>query len=873
MDGPTLDIEDPMAHPDPEALAAFGLGRLDEREAETIAEHVSSCDACRSVVESAGDDTMALLLRAASSGRPTAQPDDVVGPPSGYERMEVIGEGGMGVVYRARQRGLGRVVALKQVRPEALGGRDAMARFRREAEAAARLRHPNIVPIYDVGRLDGVPYLAMEYVEGGTLAARLAGGPLDPRAAARLVELLARAVQHAHEAGVIHRDLKPANVLLAPDLDCPKVADFGLARSDGNDLQTRTGTILGTPGYMAPEQAEGDSSRVGPPCDIHALGAIFYETLTGRPPFSNPSVLATLELVRTAQPSSPRRVRPGVPRDLETVALKCLEKSPSKRYDSARALAEDLRRWLDGEPIRARRIGLVERLGKWARRRPWAAACVGLGVLAAMALVVGTMAHNALLRAEVARTEKQAKEARDQRARADSQYRSARDAIRKMTARLGGPATAGGTDSFALKRGLVEDALAFYDGAVTDDGRTEFEARLDKARALEEIATLQIMASRGDPERTLLRDLALLDDLEIERPHDPVLAEVQVSCRIKLGVMLGGAGRLDEAIARIQGAVERSERRTGTTVTLAWALSNLGNMFLAAHRIPEAEAQYHRAVGIWLARIREHPDDFASKVHAGESLCNLGVLHMQAGQSPLAEDEYALAADLLAPVTRDHPELDQAVTSLGAVYLNWGTLTASGGRRDLAIGRYETGLRTLRGVLRATPDHPWAREGSRKLATAMGVTLGQVGRYPESARALGQAASFAEGSIRRDLLLIYAAALARADLPDRAMAEAEEVETSADDSLSADDLYNLACVASLASASARSSGHPGEADRLAARAIAWLERCLAPGVSRTTQNLANFDADPDLDPLRQRDDFRALRLDAAFPADPFARSR
>jgi eukaryotic-like serine/threonine-protein kinase len=873
MEDPILEITDPLAHPDPEALTAFGLGRLDERDAEMIAEHVSSCDACRLVVESVGDDTMALLLRAAEGGRPAAGLDDAVGPLSGYERLEVIGEGGMGVVFKARQRGLGRVVALKQVRPEALGGRDAMARFRREAEAAARLRHPNIVPIFDVGRLDGVPYLAMEYVEGGTLAARLAEGPLDPRAAARLVETLARAVQHAHEAGVVHRDLKPANVLLAPDLDCPKVADFGLARSDGNDSRTRTGTILGTPGYMAPEQAEGDPSRVGPASDIHALGAIFYETLTGRPPFANPSALVTLELVRTAEAPPPRRVRPGIPRDLETVALKCLEKSPSKRYSSARSLAEDLRRWLDGEPIRARPVGPLERLAKWARRRPWAAAFAGLGVLASAALVVGVLAHNASLRAEVARTEQKAEEAKAQRARADAQYRSARDAIRKMTGRLGNTATASEATTFALRRGLLEDALAFYDGAVADDGRTDFDARLDKARALEEAATLQIMARRGDPERTLLRALALLNDLEAERPDDPALAEARISCQIKLGAMLGGTPRLDEAIALIRGAVERSEQRPGPADTLAWALNNLGNLLLQAGRLPEAEAQYRRAIEIRLARLRDHPDDLGARVHAAEDLCNLGVLHMQAGQSASALDESARAADLLAPVVRDHPEVDLAATTLGSVYLNWGTLATSVGRPDLAIDRYKAGLRALRGVLRVMPDHPWARDVSRKLGTAMGVTLGQVGRHDESARALGEAASFAEGAIRRDLLLFRAAALARVGQHVRAIAEAEEIEESAEGGLSNDDLYNLACIASLASASARGSGDPVGADRLADRAIARLERSLAPNPSRAAQALAILDTDPDLEPIRHRDDFRMLRLDAAFPADPFARPR
>jgi eukaryotic-like serine/threonine-protein kinase len=435
------DTPEASLHPSPVALASFGLGRLDEDESVTIAEHVSECDTCRSVVEAVADDTLAGLFRAAGAqGDGDGLDRPSVGQPearSSYELLEVIGEGGMGVVYRARQVRLDRMVALKQLRPEVLAGQDGVARFRREAEAAARLRHPNIVPIYDIGRLDGVPYYAMEYVEGGTLAARLAGVPLSLRAAARLVETLALAVRHAHEAGVVHRDLKPGNVLLAPDLDGPKIGDFGLAKGiDDDAARTRTGTILGTPNYMAPEQAEGDSSRVGPPADIYALGAILYEALTGRAPFRAASTLETLELVRRAEPMPPRRLQASVPRDLETIALKCLEKSPDQRYASAKALADDLRRHLDGEPIVARPIAAPERLAKWARRRPWQATSAAIAGLALAGLFTGVLVHNARLRAEVARTELQANEARDQRTRADAQYRSARAAIRKITARI-----------------------------------------------------------------------------------------------------------------------------------------------------------------------------------------------------------------------------------------------------------------------------------------------------------------------------------------------------------------------------------------------------------------------------------------------------
>jgi serine/threonine-protein kinase len=300
----------------------------------------------------------------------------------GYEVLDVLGRGGMGVVYRARHLALKRVVALKMIR----GGADPgeRARFRTEAEAVARLQHPNIVQVFDVGEYDGLPYLALEYVEGGPLDRRLAGKPQPPREAARLVETLAGAVHLAHSRNVVHRDLKPANVLLAAD-GTPKVTDFGLAKHlDADAGQTQAGHIMGTPSYMAPEQAGGNSKEVGPAADVYALGAILYECLTGRPPFKGATVAETLEQVRTREPVSPRQLSPKVPRDLETLCLKCLRKEPERRYSSARELADDLGRFRRGEPVLAQPPTLWYLLGKqlWRYR-------VSLAVTAAALLAAG----------------------------------------------------------------------------------------------------------------------------------------------------------------------------------------------------------------------------------------------------------------------------------------------------------------------------------------------------------------------------------------------------------------------------------------------------------------------------------------------------
>jgi WD40 repeat protein/Flp pilus assembly protein TadD len=284
----------------------------------------------------------------------------------------------MGVVYRARHLALKRVVALKMILSGGHAGEGERQRFRAEAEAVARLQHPNIVQVHEVGEHEGLPYAALEFVEGGTLAERLKRGPVTPHQAAEVIATVAGAMHLAHSRNIVHRDLKSANILLDAN-GSPKVTDFGLARRLDSDIgQTQTGAAVGTPSYMSPEQAAGESKHVGPPADVYALGAIFYECLTERPPFQGASAVATLDLVRNQEPVAPHLLRAGVPADLETICLKCLRKEPAKRYASADALANDLRRWQRGEPIRARPVSTWERLLLWARRRPALAALVVL---------------------------------------------------------------------------------------------------------------------------------------------------------------------------------------------------------------------------------------------------------------------------------------------------------------------------------------------------------------------------------------------------------------------------------------------------------------------------------------------------------------
>jgi eukaryotic-like serine/threonine-protein kinase len=330
--------------------------------------------------------------------QPTPRPPGAIaaGPwkttPENFEILEEIARGSMGVVYKAWQKNLQRVVALKIILGRALSTPDQLARFRIEGMAISRLMHPNIVQIFKTREWEGCPFLVLEHVEGGTLAKRWNGAPQLPSAVAALIEELARAVEFAHRHGVVHRDLRPGNILLTKE-GTPKIIDFGLAKlelHDDKDL-TMTGQILGTPSYMAPEQAEGLQQAIGPLVDVYALGAMLYEGLTGRPPFRGQTILDTLQDVGTKEPVPPQRLQPQIPRDLETICLKCLQKDPERRYGSARELAEDLRRFLDRKPILARRVNSAERVWRWCRRNSDVASLLlALVVVAAAAFVLVT---------------------------------------------------------------------------------------------------------------------------------------------------------------------------------------------------------------------------------------------------------------------------------------------------------------------------------------------------------------------------------------------------------------------------------------------------------------------------------------------------
>ncbi len=421
-----------LSCPDDQSLERFAQGRASVAEIQSLTRHVERCQQCMeklsrwtvpaNVPDAQGPTVLSPLSFGAGAVAAETTPVAGVGerssvhtpveagsaPPlrlpriAGYELLSVLGRGGMGVVYLARHLRLNRLVALKMILSGSFAAAEELARFRAEGEAVARLQHANIVQIFEVGEIVGEdgpthPYMALEYVDGGTLAHKVGAAPLSARASAGLVEVLARAMHYAHQRGVVHRDLKPGNVLLAGEpaalaagLGTPKITDFGLAKQvEAPDGQTQTGQIVGTPEFMAPEQAAGQVRGIGPHVDVYALGAILYVLVTGRPPFKAATTMETLEQVRQREPAPPGQLQPGLPRDLDTICLKCLQKEPRKRYPSAEELADDLGRFLRGEPIRARPVSRLERAVRWCRRYPLAASLLALLGLALAGAVWG----------------------------------------------------------------------------------------------------------------------------------------------------------------------------------------------------------------------------------------------------------------------------------------------------------------------------------------------------------------------------------------------------------------------------------------------------------------------------------------------------
>jgi serine/threonine protein kinase len=643
----------------------------------------------------------------------------------GYEILEEIGRGGMGIVYRAKQHGLGRIVALKMI----LSPHDERqrARFRAEAEATARLSHPNIVPIYEVGQHDGCPFLSIEFIAGPSLEKHLAKAVLAPRAAADLLCSLATAVAYAHEQGIIHRDLKPANVLLSVVtshlsleenmqvtndkglLTAPKITDFGLAKilDDGQPPQQSL-AIVGTPSYMPPEQCAAGGT-VGPAVDVYALGAILYEALTGRPPFSGSTALDILERVRTHEPVPPSQLAANIPRDLETICLKCLSKQPEQRYASAQDLAADLQRFLADEPIRARPIGRIERTARWCRRNPLVAALVG-GI--ALLLIGGTVVSTSLAVwafHEKSRANQHAEHELAARELAEHRFTQAEQAVGKYLDGIEDHPRLKETDFYDLRKELLASAVPFYEEFVASKpGDAELEAKRGRAYGRlgfirKQMGALEQATADYEQMRDIFSRLSTVDE-----KYRRELAE----SLHQLGWTLSDRGLVQAAESEYQRSLDvyrqlaadfPEEHAHGHRVALGYRA--LGLLWSTLSRRAAAEQALRESLTRLEKLVAEHPD----VVRYQEDMAGLHTFLanvLPSDDQDAREAQYRQSVELYKQLVAKDPNSSQHRFGLATARNNLGTMHTLRRRNDAALAELEQALELRKQIAAEFPTLP-----------------------------------------------------------------------------------------------------------------------------------------------------------------------
>jgi tetratricopeptide (TPR) repeat protein len=713
-----------------------------------------------------------------------------------------LGRGSFGVVYQAYDPRLGREVALKVPHPEITLSPALRARFRQEARAAATLDHPNLVPVYEAGEENGDCYIASAYCPGVNLAAwlRQRSERVPYQMAARIIAALAGAVEHAHRRGVLHRDLKPANVMLEMGNGTlstdgvlgfvPRVTDFGLAKvlhetagAEAPGGLTQSGVIMGTPNYMAPEQAEGSSKALGPTADIYALGVVLYELLTGRPPFQADTPLSTLLQVRQCEPLSPARLRPSLPRDLETICMKCLQKDPRRRYPSAAVLEEDLRRYLAGEPILARRTGSFARLALWCRRKPGLSATIAIAVLA---IVVVTLFSFGRVMRERDRAELRRREA-------VANLKKAREAVDRMLTRVSEERLKDIPQVEPVRRALLEDALEFYRGFARQAhgdpevlletsqaygrlGRTysafgltdDAEGCLREARAIQErlvaaspsvaiyrrelaLSIAELAGVWGETGRTsesldaFRQVLAMLEQLAAADAGEPLYRVRQAAAHETRGIILANMGQFRESEAEMRTAIDladglaaRFPDELNYRSRAAVARSNLAGLLAAQGQLGEGITILLRNLEFWERVATDDPATSNNRSKLALTLSNLADLWDRSGRKGEAERALRRVAELRSALARDFPNSPGSFSRLADALSYLAVLAADRGDLGEACRLQEQAITARRAALSLAPRNVDYHKAASAAYAALIETLIRLREHDNAAKVVAE---------------------------------------------------------------------------------------------------------------------------------------
>jgi serine/threonine-protein kinase len=967
MNPDRLVITEPVNHPADETLRALSLGQLTEMELTQVSAHLGACPACCSRIDqlATDDPLLAQLQRGAASRevelvtpaqrRPAVHalwrgkdkecpapapltlhpPSSTLHPPAprqvgDYDILAEAGRGGMGVVYKARHRGLRRLAALKMVLAGEFASPEQELRFRLEAELAARVQHPNIVQVYEIGSYEGRPFLAMEWVEGGSLANRLDTQPWPPGEAAALIEMLARAIDVAHEEGVVHRDLKPANILLvegggsrvegkctppstfhAPPSTLhrplstlhPKITDFGLARSlEGGKTLLQSGFLVGTPGYMAPEQAGEKRARVGPATDIYALGVMLYRLLTGQLPFQNDDILELLRALTSDEPPRPRRLQPRVPPDLEAITLHCLEKEPGRRYPTALALAEDLRRFREGKSVTARPVGEIGRLWRWCRRKP-----VIAGLLATLVLILslGSIGMSwAFLVAESARQAENEKrrEADEQRDRAERTRDRALQALDAMTSSVTGDSLTTQKQISDEQKKFLAEVLTYYQEFAGEQADDE-PSRCRTAGAAFRVGLIEHRLGR-EAEAAAANRLACdgFARLAADFPDVPEYREGLAKSRLALGLALHNVGKRPEAEEQDRKALAVLEKLAADFSSkqeyryeLARSHANLGMVLCHLGKWPEAEDEYREALAGWEKLAAEFPgkpeyryelagshsnlgmllddlgkrpepeDHFRKALALQEKLAaefpgkpeyrydlagshsNLGALLRDLGKDQQAEEEFRKAVVICEKLTTDFPSVPAYQVALGGFSSNLGGLLRVSSRPSNGLVWFEKAIRTLTAVYEQDRRLAEAGQFLRNSYAERARAYGLLGKYAEAVRDMDRAVELSPNKEQPRYRAERAALRLQAGQTAEAVAETAELLKTPN--WNAGQWYDFACFYAVASGKLSD-----KKQEYADRAMELLQQAVKAGY----RDAAHMKQDSDLDSLRGRDDFKRL---------------